>query len=80
VSTGIAKPTPADAPDALMMNVLTPISRPAESSSGPPELPAQRSAWFPSGTHSLRSGQRRGNPNKGMGQLLRPRGLPAQIA
>ena len=57
MSTGIAKPTPADAPDALMMNVLTPISRPAESSSGPPELPAQRSAarGFPRGTHSARA-------------------------
>ena len=55
MSTGIAKPTPADAPDALMMNVLTPISRPAESSSGPPELPAQRVVSLGVRTHSARA-------------------------
>jgi len=39
VSTGTAKLTPADAPDGLKIAVLMPISRPAESSNGPPELP-----------------------------------------
>ncbi len=39
VSTGMAKPTPADAPAGDRMAVLTPISLPALSTSGPPELP-----------------------------------------
>ncbi len=30
---------PALCPEVLMMEVLTPISRPDESSRGPPELP-----------------------------------------
>ena len=38
-STGIAKPMPAEAPEGEKIAVLTPMSRPAESSSGPPELP-----------------------------------------
>jgi hypothetical protein len=43
-SIGIAKPMPALAPDGLKMAVLTPITRPAESSSGPPELPGLMAA------------------------------------
>ena len=39
VSIPMAKPTPADVPEAVYIAVLTPITRPAESSSGPPELP-----------------------------------------
>jgi hypothetical protein len=39
VSIGTAKPTPDDAPDGLKIAVFTPISRPALSSYGPPELP-----------------------------------------
>ena len=35
----MAKPMPALVPDGEMMAVLTPMTRPAESSSGPPELP-----------------------------------------
>jgi hypothetical protein len=38
-STGIAKPMPADDPEPEMIAVLTPISRPELSISGPPELP-----------------------------------------
>ena len=43
-SIGIAKPMPALAPEGLKMAVLTPIRRPAESSSGPPELPGLMAA------------------------------------
>jgi hypothetical protein len=43
-STGMAKPMPALAPLGLAICVLTPISRPAESSSGPPELPGLMAA------------------------------------
>jgi hypothetical protein len=43
-STGIAKPMPALAPLGLAIWVLTPIRRPAESSSGPPELPGLMAA------------------------------------
>lgn len=39
VSMGMANPTPTDVPVAVKMAVLTPITRPRESSSGPPELP-----------------------------------------
>ncbi len=39
VSTGTAKPTPLEAPDGLTMTVFMPMSSPAESRSGPPELP-----------------------------------------
>jgi len=35
---------PADAPDGLKMAVVMPIRRPAESSSGPPELPGLMAA------------------------------------
>jgi len=38
-STGTAKPMPAELPDPEIMAVFTPIKRPAESISGPPELP-----------------------------------------
>eukprot|EP00879_Flechtneria_rotunda_P027682 GHRR01029663.1.p1 GENE.GHRR01029663.1~~GHRR01029663.1.p1 ORF type:complete len:129 (-),score=39.95 GHRR01029663.1:1187-1573(-) len=40
VSTGIAKPMPADVPVAVKIAVLMPIKRPLLSSSGPPLLPA----------------------------------------
>ena len=43
-STGIAKPMPALAPLGLAIWVLTPTSRPALSSSGPPELPGLMAA------------------------------------
>src|SRR5439155_24723993 len=39
VFAGIAKPTPSLPPDWLAICALTPITSPAESSSGPPELP-----------------------------------------
>ena len=39
ISTGTANPIPDDAPVSDRIAVFTPISRPAESSSGPPELP-----------------------------------------
>jgi hypothetical protein len=39
VSAGTAKPIPALAPDGLAICVFTPMSRPALSRSGPPELP-----------------------------------------
>jgi hypothetical protein len=43
-STGTANPMPAEDPDSEMMAVLTPISRPAESIRGPPELPGLMAA------------------------------------
>jgi hypothetical protein len=39
MSTGMARPIPALEPDGDRIAVVTPISRPAESSKGPPELP-----------------------------------------
>ena len=39
VSTGIAKPMPALAPDGEKIAVFIPIKFPEESSSGPPEFP-----------------------------------------
>ena len=39
MSTGMARPIPALEPDGDRIAVVTPISRPAESSNGPPELP-----------------------------------------
>jgi hypothetical protein len=49
-STGIAKPTPDDEPDSDRSAVFTPMRRPAESSSGPPELPGliAASVWITS--------------------------------
>ena len=46
----MAKPMPALVPDGDRIAVLTPISRPAESSSGPPELPGLMAAsvWITS--------------------------------
>jgi hypothetical protein len=51
-STGMAKPMPALAPEGEKIAVLTPISRPAESSRGPPELPGLMAAsvWMTSAT------------------------------
>ena len=48
VSTGIAKPMPAEAPEPEMIALLTPISLPALSSNGPPELPGliAASVWI----------------------------------
>jgi hypothetical protein len=43
-SIGMAKPIPALVPDGDRIAVLTPITRPAESSSGPPELPGLMAA------------------------------------
>ncbi len=47
-STGIARPTPADAPEVDRIAVFTPMSRPALSMSGPPELPGftAASVWM----------------------------------
>jgi hypothetical protein len=44
----MAKPMPALVPDGEMIAVVTPITRPAESSSGPPELPGliAASVWM----------------------------------
>ena len=39
LSTGMAKPIPAKAPEGLTIAALTPINRPELSNSGPPELP-----------------------------------------
>ena len=44
ISTGTANPMPAEACDGLMMAVFMPISRPALSSSGPPEFPGLMAA------------------------------------
>ena len=51
-STGMAKPMPALVPEGEKIAVLTPIRRPAESSSGPPELPGSiaASVWITSAT------------------------------
>ena len=48
VSTGTAKPMPALERVALLMAVFTPMSRPAESSRAPPELPGliAASVWI----------------------------------
>ena len=48
VSTGTAKPMPALAPEGLAICVFTPMSRPALSRSGPPELPGliAASVWM----------------------------------
>ncbi len=43
-SIGMAKPMPALVPDGERIAVLTPITRPAESSSGPPEFPGLMAA------------------------------------
>ena len=43
-STGTAKPMPEAVPWLERMAVLTPISRPAESNNGPPELPGLMAA------------------------------------
>ena len=40
----MAKPIPALVPDGDRIAVLTPITRPAESSSGPPEFPGLMAA------------------------------------
>ena len=40
----MAKPTPEELPEAERMALFTPISRPALSSSGPPELPGLMAA------------------------------------
>ena len=47
-SAGIEKPTPAELPDAERIALLTPTSRPALSSSGPPLLPGliAASVWI----------------------------------
>jgi hypothetical protein len=49
-SIGMAKPMPAYAPEGETMAVVTPITRPAESISGPPELPGliATSVWMTS--------------------------------
>ena len=39
VLEGTAKPTPSLPPESLSICELTPITRPSESNSGPPELP-----------------------------------------
>ena len=50
MSTGMAKPIPALAPEGLAIYVLTPMRRPALSSNGPPELPGLMAAsvWMTS--------------------------------
>ena len=46
--TGIAKPMPCEPPEREKIAVLTPISRPARSTSAPPELPGliAASVWM----------------------------------
>jgi len=44
VSTGMAKPIPTLPRDGVKMAVLTPMRRPLESRSGPPELPGLMAA------------------------------------
>ena len=48
VLTGMANPTPADAPEGDLMAELMPTSSPCEFSSGPPELPGliAASVWM----------------------------------
>ena len=50
ISIGIANPMPAFDPDGEMIAVLTPTTRPLESSRGPPELPGLTAAsvWMTS--------------------------------
>ena len=47
-SIGIAKPMPAFEPDGEIIALLTPITRPLESSKGPPEFPgfSEASVWM----------------------------------
>src|SRR3954453_15354378 len=47
-STGTAKPTPSPPPDEVWICWLTPITRPAPSTRGPPELPGliAASVWI----------------------------------
>ena len=61
-STGTANPIPDEAPVSDSIAVLTPISRPAESSSGPPEFPGliAASVWMtPRTSRSFAVGRRR---------------------
>jgi len=81
VSTGTAKPMPADAPLGLKIAVLTPMSRPPESSSGPPEFPGLMAAsvWM---TSRMRRplGERSSRPSALTTPVVRewsrPNGLP----
>src|SRR5438034_71592 len=81
VSTGTAKPIPADAPLGLKIAVLTPMSRPPESSSGPPEFPGLMAAsvWM---TSRMRRplGERSSRPSALTTPVVRewsrPNGLP----
>jgi hypothetical protein len=52
VSIGMAKPMPVLVPVGEKIAVLTPITRPAESSRGPPELPGliEASVWITLGS------------------------------
>ena len=85
VLLGTAKPTPADAPEGLAICVLTPIRRPALSSSGPPELPVLMAAsvWITSsiGVPSSPSMRRpRAETIPVVSVALRPKGLPIAYA
>src|SRR6185437_2520912 len=54
-STGIAKPTPLEAPTGDLIALVTPMRRPALSRSGPPELPGliAASVWITPTTSSV---------------------------
>jgi len=73
VLAGTAKPTPWNWPVSVRMAVLTPITVPWESSSGPPELPGLISAsiWMIDG---LLNGSCAGSSSWAEGRV-RPRAL-----
>ncbi len=81
VSTGMAKPTPALMPVVVRMAVFMPMSRPARSSSGPPELPGLMAAsvctastmWVPK---PVRMSRPRAEMTPAVRVWSRPNGLP----
>mmetsp|Transcript_45013 Transcript_45013/g.113957 ORF Transcript_45013/g.113957 Transcript_45013/m.113957 type:complete len:228 (+) Transcript_45013:182-865(+) len=81
VSMGIAKPTPAEVPELVKMAVLTPMTAPEESRSGPPLLPGLMAAsvWMPP-PMTVPSWLRMSRPRPLMAPVVRvwskPKGLP----
>ena len=80
-SAGIAKPMPELLPLAERIALLTPISRPALSSSGPPELPGLMAAsvWItPTTSRKLAVGSSRSSAltRPLVSVRCRPKGLP----
>jgi hypothetical protein len=86
VSIGIAKPTPADVPVAVKIAVLTPMTAPRESSSGPPELPGliAASVWMPPAMtppagHDVLCGQRASGWRSGAERLRCEQGRRGEV-